>query len=149
VLHPPINSQDDVTMVENMTAQQIYISEVENDRREQGRRIQAALSNKNCLPINVNLEPNDRTEASLQDNDKIAPARYREIVQFLKSHRQELALDTMHFPMAEHVILSHIKRSGLGDLTAIELRAFLKGCNTANRAFVYVVSEPLFVTELY
>lgn len=70
---------------------------------------------------------------------KSVPAtRLQERRKYLLAHRQELALDTMHFTMGEHVCLSHVINSGFTSLGAEELRAFLKQCNESKTLFKYV-----------
>lgn len=57
------------------------------------------------------------------------------IVQYLFVHRRELALDSMHFEIAEHLLYWYIRREGFISLTPTEWRAFLQRCNAEGVLF--------------
>lgn len=65
-------------------------------------------------------------------------ARFDLIVDYLFRHRQELALDTLHFQIAEHVLYWYIVREGFISLTPTEWRGFLQHCCNENVLFRYV-----------
>jgi hypothetical protein len=55
--------------------------------------------------------------------------RFNEIRDDLFEQRLELALDTLNFPMPEHVMYAHIPRNGKIGLTTDEWRSFLEICH--------------------
>jgi len=61
--------------------------------------------------------------------------RFNEIVDHLERNRTALALDTMHFPLPEHVVRMYILKHGGIALTAGEWRRFLKRANTLDEYF--------------
>jgi hypothetical protein len=54
--------------------------------------------------------------------------RFETIRDYLFQHRQALALDALYFEIAEHILLYHVRNSGL-ELEADEWRGFLQICN--------------------
>lgn len=139
-----------------MTAAEQMRASVEIRRNAQIRRIQSAMQR--------NLQENTFRESLLQrvrGSGANSPAaahtstlyvepeytpicqNFELIAQYLFVHYQELALDTLHFEIAEHQLYWYVVREGFTSLGYTEWRAFLQHCNFENVLFRYV---PLSIT---
>ncbi|KAE9369105.1 hypothetical protein N431DRAFT_346193 [Stipitochalara longipes BDJ] len=108
-----------------------------NARRGQIQRIRKAWENGPKAPKNNNNTAEATAadeDTEMEDNTDIDDETFTAILKHLFKHRQELALDSMHFRMGEHVLLAHIIDSGL-DLNPNIFRAFLKRCQAEKLYF--------------
>lgn len=124
---------------------QIHEAKYENARRGHFSRIEAAWQG-NGIGIEREVAEDEDVDMlnagfaveSFPQANLVSTTRLQEIRKYLLAHLQQLALDTMHFTMGEHVFLSHVINSGFENLRAEELRAFLKECNEIKSLFKYV-----------
>jgi len=122
-----------------MSTSEIKIIELENGRINRNRRIANSLRAlkeqrqaikathaqgdlANYIPISPDLDP--QPKFPLTDCPQ-----FTQIQQYLFANRQELALDSMNFPMPECTLYSYILANGGITLTPDIWRAFLEICN--------------------
>lgn len=108
----------------------------ENKYRERASRIRAQMAEySEDLRETQDIQDRQRLHGPVAQPDPQLPPqrpncpRFEEIRRYIKNNRLELALDTLDFPMPEHVMYAHILRRGGIKLTADEWRTFLELCN--------------------
>lgn len=146
-------SKDVVIDPSTMTEQDIFNAELENTRRRQNRRILDALvkdaKNKDAeddikmveailksLALS-NPDISSSSDVSDEDVDYVPPQcpRLDEIYDYLCAKRKELALDSLHFSIPEHLLYAYITREGGLDLSIDEWRGFLIRCHADGELF--------------
>lgn len=104
-------------------------------------RIQAAMMSGR-QPIAP--EYNDNSDYSVTLSDRRGSwddetdgkfTRFNKLKQYLISKRQELALDTLHFPLSEHAFHAHISQEGLISLTSFKFGSLFKLCQQRKELF--------------
>ncbi|PMD29370.1 hypothetical protein L207DRAFT_616178 [Hyaloscypha variabilis F] len=112
----------------------------ENSRRHQVARIleawdtlQEGLENSNI----ASMPPSTDEDVEMEDNTNIDDQTFKDIIDYLIERRRELALDSLHFRIGEHVLFAHILNDGL-EISPEEFRAFLKRCTREKRYFRWV-----------
>ncbi|KAF8846790.1 hypothetical protein BDZ45DRAFT_388817 [Acephala macrosclerotiorum] len=152
-----------------MTEQEIYNAKLENSRRRQARKIWAEIDilvkdakNKDTegdtnmaeappkSPASSKPDSSNSGDVSDEDVDYVPPPcpRVDEIYDHLCAKRRELALDSLHFPIPEHLLHAYITREGGLDLTIDEWRGFLIRCHADGELFRYrPIGAPPTTTE--
>ncbi|KUJ23693.1 uncharacterized protein LY89DRAFT_775959 [Mollisia scopiformis] len=137
----------DPVMDDSMTVAQKTAVLVETRRNATTRRIQSAMQRTAAQRTYRTARLNAARASGTQSYSRPNAAPYLEpiftplcprfdlIVQFLFSRRQELALDTLHFTIAEHQLYWYIVREGFISPTPREWRGFLQRCTKENVLF--------------
>lgn len=131
---------DDPVIDNSMADAEKAVIALQIKRKRQARIIQSSI---NLTTEQIEYRQNQMLEyrnAGARLGNPPALGRFREplfrpvclqpelILTFLDIHRQELALDTLHFPIAEHHLYWYIVREGFIALTPTEWRGFLLRC---------------------
>ena len=104
-----------------MSKKEIDLVKFENARRAHTARIISEWRSKSNQTFSLNnpikiedivskVEAEEEELGGSSQTPNVVSSRLNEIRQHLFDNRQELALDTMHFSMAEHVLFAHISR---------------------------------------
>jgi hypothetical protein len=127
----------DTPIKQSLTAAQALDEADENARRHQVARIleawdtlQEGLENSNI----ASMPPSTDEDVEMEDNTNIDDQTFKDIIDYLIERRRELALDSLHFRIGEHVLFAHILNDGL-EISPEEFRAFLKRCTREKKYF--------------
>lgn len=109
----------DLTIDRGMSQEERTRREAENARRIKARSLYTRMSTL-VQPTSPGPEPPDTP--NLPNTDVFTCPRYEDIIRYLFGNRvDELALDTMDFPMPEPTLLRYITRHGF-EITPVEFR---------------------------
>lgn len=126
-------------------------AEYENARRQQAKRVENAWGRLHKVPVEdqdaVMIDQSQMANKDLINGD-IDEKRFEEILQHLVEHHRQLALDTMHLKVGEHVLLAHVIRSGLNTRHE-EFRAFLKRCHRMKKYLRYAGFDAFRLVAIY
>jgi hypothetical protein len=113
--------------------------ELEINRRNQAKRV-IEFAWKRDIPgfTLYDGRPGEDSDSESEHEPEPPFTRFNKIRDYLFGYRRELALETLHITMGEHVFMSHIRNQGAIKLRPDELRAFLKTCNERKEPFRYV-----------
>lgn len=164
IYHPECN-QEDVIISNSMTIEEQNAVVLENTRRRDAKRVANALvgnheERQRSEKLVFGSEHHGLFNISDSDSDfdsnddaamSHAPSTYKyprydpgigpfydQVRELLIYHRQELALDSLYFDIAEHMLLEYIHRLGL-DIKPEWWRGFLLACERRGELFKYII----------